>query len=168
MGAIFNRSYKENRLDSPCGSGENAASAAGALAASRRPCPQGFSTRADAKLNSSFVPPWALRRSARGPFVFHGRRTRNIVGASLLRTSINDPGNPRGTTWRAPASHIACDYALILFAAASHTAIARVKYASFAMWQATAVPFPKTASSTTGLRVLTASKKFRRCGLVSS
>ena len=57
---------------------------------------------------------------------------------------------------------------MILPAPASQLTAAFLKYASFAMWHASAAWWPNTASSATGLRVLTASKKVNRCGFTSS
>jgi len=59
-------------------------------------------------------------------------------------------------------------YDLMLFDAESQNTGCLRKYDSFAMWHAMAAWFPNTASSATGLRVLTARKKFQRCGRTSS
>src|SRR5262249_35010057 len=56
---------------------------------------------------------------------------------------------------------------MLLEASARETAVLR-KYDSFAMWHANAALWPNTASSTTGLRERTASKKVHRCGFMSS
>src|SRR6266496_570443 len=57
---------------------------------------------------------------------------------------------------------------LIVFDTSSQDTVPFRKYDSFAMWQASAAWCPNTTSSTTGLRVRTASKYVARCGRRSS
>ncbi len=82
----------------------------------------------------------------------------------------NSPHPPSDATDPPLQSH-ACPgtrYDLMLLLAMSSETAVFLKYDSFAMWQASAAWFPKTASSVTGLRVRTASKNLPKCGLTSS